>query len=300
VCWCRLANDCSNAFSGAALQAGSTPDFALNKNQRRSERVFLILPIRISGVGEQGRDFFVEGRTVDVSQHGATVVVDRELFVGQSIKVQRIGHAKEGMARVVSHKASQSEGHLFGIAFTDERANLWDIVFPNVAELEKPVLRTLLRCISCGQLEVSYLNEFESMLFLTHHSVARLCGQCGGWTTWTRPYGSALVGSGDVAESGAQDSGGRNQHHRSYERLRTETVGCIRNSASGNEVVRVSNLARGGLSFHSASFYSEGDRVEIAIPYTSKTPNIYLPARIVGSRKGRDKGLTEYSAAYLA
>ena len=241
----------------------------------------------------------MEGRTVDVSQHGATVMVHRELFVGQSIKVERIGHAKEGMARVVSHKASQSEGHLFGIALTDERVDLWDIVFPSAAQVEKPVLRTLLRCISCGRLEVSYLNEFESALFLTHHSVARLCGQCGGWTTWTRPYGS-VAGSEDVAESGLQDSGAQNRHHRSYERLQTATVGCIRNPALGKEVVLVSNLARGGLSFCSASSYSEGERVEIAIPYTSKTPNIYLPARIVGSRKGKDKGLTEYSAAYLA
>jgi hypothetical protein len=294
-----LANDFSNAPSGPALQAGSTLDFAHNKNQRRSERVFLTLPIRVSGVGKQGKDFSVGGRTVDVSQHGATVMVHRELFVGQSIKVERIGHAKEGMAKVVSHKASRSEGHLFGIALTDERVDLWDIVFPSAAQVEKPVLRTLLRCISCGRLEVSYLNEFESALFLAHLSVARQCGQCGGWTTWTRPYGS-VAGFEDVAESGLQDSGAQNPHHRSYERLQTATVGCIRNPALGNEVVLVSNLARGGLSFCSASSYSEGEHVEIAIPYTSKTPNIYLPARIVGSRKGKEKGLTEYSAAYLA
>jgi hypothetical protein len=35
------------------------------------------------------------------------------------------------------------------------------------------------------------------------------------------------------------------------------------------------------------------------VPYTSRAPNIYAPARIVSSRKGTDKRLIEYGAAYL-
>ena len=146
---------------------------------------------------------------------------------------------------------------------------------------------------------MSYLNEFESTLFLTHHSVARLCGQCGGWTTWTRPYVVSQV------LRMLRNLAYRILGHRTSITVLTNASKRQRWGASvtrlwENEVVLVSNLARGGLSFCSASPYSEGERIEIAIPYTSKTPNIYLPARIVGSRKGKDKGLTEYSAAYLA
>jgi hypothetical protein len=63
--------------------------------------------------------------------------------------------------------------------------------------------------------------------------------------------------------------------------------------------VLVRDLARGGLSFYSASNYVEGSHVEIAVPYTSRAPNVYAPARIVSTRKGADKGLIEYGAAYL-
>jgi hypothetical protein len=87
---------------------------------------------------------------------------------------------------------------------------------------------------------------------------------------------------------------------RSYDRLPVNTVGCIRDPAFGIEVVLVNNLARGGLSFYSASHYPEGARLEMAIPYTSKAPNIYSLVRIVGSRpEGKNKNWTEYRAVYL-
>jgi len=48
-------------------------------------------------------------------------------------------------------------------------------------------------------------------------------------------------------------------------------------SRSWNEVVVVRELARGGLSFYSATKYPEGSRVEIAVPYSSKAPIFTRP-----------------------
>jgi hypothetical protein len=187
----------------------------------------------------------------------------------------------------------------------DPAVNLWEIGFPSVTDLEKAVLRALLRCIACERLEVSYLNEFEADLFLQHLSVARVCDVCGGWTTWTRPYGHV---PGEPSKSGGPDSlpqgqrrvlavGRRNQ--RSHERIKGQTIGCVRHAVLGKEVVLIGSLARGGLSFFSASNYPEGSRVEMAVPYTSKAPNIYSSARIVSSRKSPDMNLIEYGAAYV-
>ena len=158
------------------------------------------------------------------------------------------------------------------------------------------MLRALLRCVACSRLEVAYLNEFESDLFLHHHSVARLCGQCGGWTTWIRQFPESPEG---MEESGVPDAGRQNHHHRSHERLRAETVGCIRNSTLGNDVVLVSDVGRGGLSFFSANLYPEGATLEMAVPYTSKAPNVFFLVKIVGARKGEDRNLTECRATYL-
>lgn len=292
------------SYSGNAAKSGPALNPAQGKNLRQSERVVLTLPIRISAVGEYGKEFVEEGHTVDVSRQGATIMVDRELRPGQNIKIQRIGVFKEGMARVAGQIVKKAHGLLYGIVLVDPNVDLWDISFPDAGEADKAVLRALLRCVACGQLEVSYLNEFEADLFLYHRSIARICERCGGWTTWNPPYGQISAGPRIPAETDNQREGSfyvlspgtRNQ--RLHDRIPVDTIGSVRHPTLGTEVVIVGNLARGGLSFYSASTYAEGSTVEMAVPYASKTPNIYVSARIVSSRKGPDKGFIEYGVSY--
>jgi PilZ domain-containing protein len=298
-----LAKSFHSESSESAIGNGPSSTYPQNTDRRRSERVFLTLPIRISEVREHN-EVFLEGHTVDVSQHGATIMLDRKITVGQNIKVKRVGLDKEAIARVVAHKPRQSDSYLHGIALDDCNANPWGIVFPTTPEIAKAVLRALLRCIACEQLEVVYLNEFESVLFLNHCSVARLCERCNGWTTWARPLGWSPANPDYPALENRQMTSPpfpapRWQDRRSHDRIRADVVACVRHPALGSEVVLVADLARGGSSFYSAANYLDGDRVEMAVPYTSKAPNIFLPARIVGSRKGNGKGLTEYRIAYL-
>ena len=285
------------------LSADAAPASAPGKNLRRSERVSVNLRVRVSTPTERGEEFLGEGQTLDVSHDGAAILVDRDLPVGQIVKIRRVGANKEAAARVVGcYKDQPYAGHVFGVVLidADTKTTLWDIVFPAAAEPDKAVLRALLRCVACGRLEVSYLNEFESDLFLSHHSVARLCAKCGSWTTWNRPYGSVPSAPEDPVPLNSRDCVTPNQNRRSHERLRMETVGCVRNSVLGNEVVLVSNLARGGLNFLSANDFPEGACIEMAIPYTSKAPNIYAAVKIVGARKTKGSNLTEYRAVYLA
>jgi hypothetical protein len=300
-----MSNDPTSESTKNARSTGHAPFPAEHKNQRESDRVFLSLHIRVAGIAENARDLWEEGRTVDVSRQGAAIMVDLELHAGQNIKIQRVGCGKEAMARVVGRLAGWSEARVFGVALHDRAANLWDIVFPTAPDAEKVVLRALLRCIACCRLEVTYLNEFEAGLFLRHHCISRSCANCGGWTTWTRPFGhtstdphipveldSEIQGSQQLLASGKRNL-------RAHDRIQVEAVGCVRHSTLGNEVVLVRDLARGGLSFYSANHYPEGSRMEMAVPYASRAPNIYSPARIVSSRKGAEKGLIEYGVAYL-
>jgi len=223
-----------------------------------------------------------EGETIDVSHDGASIMLHRDLRVGQTIKIRRVGANNEALARVVGcYRDHTSTGRVFGVALSDTESNLWDIVFPPSAALADAVLRTLLRCVACGRLEVSYLNEFESDLFLNHPSVARLCGKCGGWTTWTRPYGTIPAASeasarGGLAQLDAQDAGLQNLNNRSDQRLRTETVGCIRNLSFGNEIVLVSGLAREGVNFFSANQYPEEPALKWPSPTHREHPMFFL------------------------
>src|SRR5438067_12994077 len=77
----------SSQYTGGAGQALSPVQ---ERNHRKSDRVFLTLPIRVSGVRGQGKDFSEEGQTIDISRQGATIKVDRDLFAGEIIKIERL------------------------------------------------------------------------------------------------------------------------------------------------------------------------------------------------------------------
>lgn len=296
----KVRQNAGESSSGDNLATSSS----FHKNLRRGERVTIDLPVRIAAAGERGREFLDEGRTVDISRHGATIVVPRELRIGQEIKVGQVGINREAVARVVERKGSSQEGMTYGIEFTEHDAHPWDIAFP-ADPAHEAVLRTLLRCAACGFTELAHLNEFESDVFLSHYSLARLCSRCGGWTVWTRPFRQLMVAVGELAESSSGHHanpssflapGSKNRRFR--ERVRTETVGCVRHPRRGNEVVVVSDLGCGGLRFYSSQEFDEGMTAEMAVPYSSKAPNVFLQVRVAASRK-KDGVMTEYHAAYI-
>src|SRR6202011_170264 len=177
-------------------------------------------------------------------------------------KIRRIGASKVAEARVVGQIVRETAGLLYGITLVDPAVNLWDISFPSVCEADKAVLRALLSCIACGQTEVSYLNEFETDLFLYHRSIARICGRCGGWTTWTQPLAQIAAPHSPV-ETDIQRQrlchvlAPRTRNQRLHDRIRVDAIASVRHPTLGTEVVRVGNLGRGGLSFYSSSTYAE-------------------------------------------
>lgn len=75
-------------------------------------------------------------------------MLDRDLRVGQTIKIRRVGANQEALARVVGcYQDHSSTGPVFAVAFSDKDSNLWGFVFPPAAGLEDAVLRSLLRAL---------------------------------------------------------------------------------------------------------------------------------------------------------
>jgi len=180
----------SSEFTGETNEAEHALSPAPETNHRQSDRVFLTIPIRVSCIRGRGEVFLEEGQTTDISRQGATVKVDRELYAGEIVKVQRLdGAGKEVMARVVGRVARGSEGYLFGLVILDPAiANPWGIVFPALADMYNAVLRALLRCVSCERTEVTYLNEFEADLL----SATTISPGCAS-SAVAGPRGTALM-----------------------------------------------------------------------------------------------------------
>jgi hypothetical protein len=278
--------------------------FPAAKSLRRSERILISLPISVSGKVVKTQKVFKEGRTIVVSRYGATIAVDLDFRTGQNIIIQSTSVHEQAEAQVVEKIKDHPQGHVYGIKFLEPAVTLWGITFPPFVESQKAVIRVLLRCITCRQLEVAYLNDFDTKGFVAHCSLARFCFKCSNWTTWNRPYGEMLTAPSFPLrpESQGQNSGAvlepDDHDKRSHERIRLDAIGCIRHPPLGDEIVLVVDLAPGGVRFCSANKYAEGAHVELATPYSSKAPNIFAPARIVSYKKCPENTHTEYGLAY--
>ncbi len=106
----------------------TTKSFHIEK--RRSGRIVIELPIQISGIDLNGRDFIVLTHTLILSRHGAKILLDQALVEDQEINIYSPGNQKEAEARVVGLFAKESEGYSYGIEFLGQESNYWDISFP--------------------------------------------------------------------------------------------------------------------------------------------------------------------------
>src|SRR5258708_15732457 len=96
-----MSNNPSREFTGQTNEVEHALSPAPGTNHRQSDRVFLSLPIRVSGIRGRGEVYVEEGQTIDISRQGSTIKVDRELFAGEIVKGQRLnGAGTERMSRV--------------------------------------------------------------------------------------------------------------------------------------------------------------------------------------------------------
>ncbi len=272
---------------------------------RRSDRISLAIPVEIVGRDLGGEEFKETGRTVVVSRHGATVLLNRALAADQEIVLRAIPANREAVVRVVGQVRVEPEGRIYGMALLDPNTNLWDIYFPPRDESEKAAGRALLECGGCHIRQVALMNELEVQVFEANRSLSRFCDRCSQQTLWVETFHEA------APERAAQPSkpqelpakppapAKRTKDERRHPRLKTRLKACVRHSGLGEEIVHTENVSRGGICFKSRRIYFEGSRIEISIPYAEGGANIFVPARVVRAQDVPGEGCSAYGVEYL-
>ena len=273
------------------------------ENQRRSDRVIIKMPVRVTAVNVTGQKFSEEGHTLTISRHGATIALNQNLTPGLPVTIRPFMSERESGAVVLGQMGGQSDVHIYGIALQEPDVNLWGIQFPPLAESEEGLVRLLLECSACKTREVVHLNELETEVFEGNQSLPRSCVECGAWTVWLQtpvelPTGHSGGRSKTVLEASvALVSRARNR--RKHVRVHVKMKACIRHPGFEEEIVEVQDVSRGGFSFASSKKYIEGSRIEVALPYSGGKANIFVAARISRARDNPGKELTQYGAQYL-
>lgn len=256
-------------------------------NTRRSDRVYLAFPIQGMGTDAGGRPFDETGRTIAVSRNGAVIVLHRELAAGQELTIRCLSTSREAKVRVVGLIGGRGNEFVYGTMLLDPAINLWNVEFPRLTGAEKPLARMLLQCSACSCHEVVHLDEIEIQVFDATQQIQRFCRPCSAETSWKQESNEAVGGllpKWDKQTSKRKSSVAHptNAHlKRQHARVKTTMSACIRQSGFSEEIVACEDLSRGGLCFRSRKRYLEGSEIDVAVPYSRGSGNIFVHARVV-------------------
>jgi hypothetical protein len=102
----------------------------LAANRRRSQRVLMTIPVRVSGQNVLGSPFEEETHTWAISAHGALILVSTQVYRGQRLTLSNV-QTKAALECVVAHiEKYQSSQPQVGVEFILPNPIFWHVAFP--------------------------------------------------------------------------------------------------------------------------------------------------------------------------
>ena len=102
----------------------------LAANRRRSQRVLMTIPVRLSGKTGARSPFEEETHTRAISAHGALILVSTQVHRGQRLTLSNL-QTKAAIECVVAHIDKQQSDHpQVGVEFTLPNPMFWHVAFP--------------------------------------------------------------------------------------------------------------------------------------------------------------------------
>jgi hypothetical protein len=245
----------------------------------------LALQIEVVGSDLGGQQFIERAQTLTVTRDGATILLANKLAPESELIVRNLLTKEEALARVVGHIREDASGHVYGIALVDPTFDLWRAQFsPTETDSHQ---YTVLECSHCHLVRAFTLTEIEMEIFESKGALTRRCECSNSSTIWKRTERrvsserrQSSPGKSRKAETVPAPRGERRGNKRSA----LKPAACIRHSGQ-EEIVVCDDMSRGGFRFRSRKRYSEGIRIEVAVPFTRSSVNIFVPARIVYSQE---------------
>ena len=110
----------------------STPNIrpTLTANQRRSQRILLSVPVRVSGNRTNGTAFVEHTKTLIVNAHGALLLLQEPVREGQMLKVRNVATGEEAPCRVADKSPGPNGLSEIGVEFANANARFWRVSFP--------------------------------------------------------------------------------------------------------------------------------------------------------------------------
>jgi PilZ domain len=110
----------------------STPNIRPTQvaNQRRSQRVLLAVPLRVSGKRTNGAPFVEHTKTLIVNAHGALLQLQEPVREGETLSVRNVTTGEEMPCKVVDLSPGANGFSEIGVEFEQPSPRFWRVSFP--------------------------------------------------------------------------------------------------------------------------------------------------------------------------
>jgi hypothetical protein len=111
------------------------------KERRRTVRVLLSVPLKVSGLTEIGERFSVKTLSHSVSLHGAAIELELEVGHGEILKVENEVTKEQVEGKVVSTRRTRDGKKYVSVEFISPKPNFWHMAFPipGAKPLRRPI-----------------------------------------------------------------------------------------------------------------------------------------------------------------
>jgi hypothetical protein len=248
--------------------------------RRRSDRILIPLPIRVTGIDASGQPFEEEAVTVNCNQHGACISLIRSLVPEQRLRIRNLQNGLEDEFRVVGAlRQVFGERWEWGVEALDPENNIWGIQFTPPPEAIQP--KALICCVACESTVLASVSSVEYDVLLFTGTISRHCDRCGETTRWQPCQPQS---TGELADM-ASRSVPVKQERRIHRRLKLAMLLRVRDSRGETETVQTEDVSKGGLCFSSKREYYVGGEICCTLPFAEKSTSAETRGRIVWRRR---------------
>jgi hypothetical protein len=250
--------------------------------RRRSERLFLTLPIRVNGTDPKGRDFTEDCVSINVSRHGARVRLKNSLTVDDVIHIENLKNNQATTFRVVG-RVSEPRPEVdyvdWGVESVDPSVNIWGMELRE-NPLEETAFSALLQCSNCQVMSSFLLTHKEVGAAGASSYITRHCPRCNKETLWTVVSSDRRQMPTAKPLAKAAESERRSDERRHERRFSMQVPIRIRTAEGEIEFSHTVNLSRKGARFLAAKEYTLGSVLYVTVPYEPGQEPIEVKASV--------------------
>jgi PilZ domain len=275
-----------------------------SSDKRRSDRLWLTLPLRVEVTDGNGQPVEYPGRAINLNRHGGRIQVPRELDPNQSLAL----HTPVGWYgtefRVVETLTHSEHGCECGVECLHGENKIWGIEFPPIEKDMANEARALLECRSCHTIALVPLAFLEVVTLRAINMVGLDCPKCSAVTFWQ--YADMRVPIQREAEGAHSDARSHSNLvasltefvERGHRRAYVQMPFGLRDASGQSAVVQAENLSECGFCFSTERKYTPSEIVTAAFSVAAMTQLTQLPARIVREHVVKGSPTRLYGATF--